>query len=316
MVANAFQTVLMVIVIMALGYFIGYKGWAGKSVTAFLSKLIINITLPCTAVTAFLSSFTADEIRESWIYIAASFCAIGIVYAVSKLVIRLANIEKTRRGVFTALFSYSNSVYVGLPVATAIFGPAALPFALLYYVANTTFMNSVGYLEIARDGAERTGEVRRGGAKRVVKQVLQPPILAVIAGFVLVMCEVRLPEFLSSALTMTGEITSPLALLFVGIVLQRTGISCIRRIDRGIALSLAGRFLCAPLVMYGVAVLFRFAAFPAEVLTVQMSLPAMVATAIFAEDAQADTEFAAKGVVITTLLSFAAIPIYVAMFGG
>ena len=55
-------------------------------------------------------------------------------------------------------------------------------------------------------------------------------------------------------------------------------------------------------------------AFPSEVLTIQMSLPAMVTTTIFAEISGADTELAARGVAVTTLLSFLTIPIYILLF--
>lgn len=313
---EAIQAVLMVIVIIAVGYFVSYKGWAGKTVTSFISKFIVNVALPCTAVSAFLSSFTAQSILDSWPYILASFVAIGIVYACAKLVVKLAKIDKTRRGVFIALFSFSNSVFIGLPVATAIFGPNAVVFALFYYIANTTIMNSVGFVEIARDGAELSCENsgKCFGAKDILKKVFSPPLIAVILGFALVMLNVKLPAFLDSAVSGIGNLTSPLALVFVGMILQRTGISCVKKFDRGISWALVGRFVLAPLVMLGVAMLFGLSSFGSEVLVVQMSLPAMVSTTIFAELADADTEFAARGVVITTLLSFVTIPIYILMF--
>lgn len=310
---EAIQAVLMVIVIIAVGYFVSYKGWAGKAVTSFISKFIVNVALPCTAVSAFLSRFTAESLMVSWQYILASFVAIGVVYAFAKLVIKLAKIDKTRRGVFTALFSYSNAVYIGLPVATAIFGQNALVFALFYYVANTTFMNSVGFVEIARDGAERACD-NKGvcfGPKDILKKVFSPPLIAVIVGFALVMLNVKLPAFLDSAIAGVGSVTSPLALVFVGMIVQRTGLSCIKKLDKGISWALVGRFVLAPVVMFVVAGLFGLSRMGTEVLIVQMSLPAMVSAAIFAELANADTEFAARGVVITTLLSFVTIPVYI-----
>lgn len=313
---DAIQAVLMVIIIIAVGYFVSYKGWAGEAVTSFISKFIVNVTLPCTAVSAFISSFTAESIMDSWGYILASFLAIGIVYALSKLIIKIAKIEKTRRGVFTALFSFSNSVYIGLPVATAIFGSGGVVFALLYYIANTTFMNSVGFVEIARDGAQISCDVKGKcfGAKDILKKIFSPPLIAVIVGFVIVLMNVKLPVFLDSALSGIGSVTSPLALVFVGMILQRTGISCIKKIDRGISWALVGRFVLSPIVMLIVAGIFSLPAFGTEVLVMQMSLPAMVSAAIFAELSHADTEFAARGVVITTLLSFITIPIYILLF--
>ena len=97
-------------------------------------------------------------------------------------------------------------------------------------------------------------------------------------------------------------------------ILQRAGFSCLKKIDRGILLSIVGRFVAAPFIMLLVATLLGLPDFPTEVLIVQMSLPAMVATAIFAEISGADTEFATKSIAVTTLLSFITIPLYIFLF--
>lgn len=316
MIFEAVQAVLMVVIIIAAGYFIARAGWAGKTVTDFISNLIVGVTLPCTAVMAFLTGFTAKTLADSWIYILASFAAIGVTWLAAKLVVKIAKIKKTQRGVFTALFSFSNSKFVGLPVATAIFGEEALVFALFYYVANTTFMNSLGFVEIARDGMELScgGKGACFSAKDILKKIFKPPMIAVLVGFLLVMLNVRLPVFLSSALSYIGDVTSPLALMFVGMILQRTGISRIRKFDKGISWALVGRYLVSPLAMLGITACMGLPAFPSEVLTIQMSLPAMVTTTIFAEISGADTELAARGVAVTTLLSFLTIPIYILLF--
>ena len=83
MIFEAVQAVLMVVIIIAAGYFIARAGWAGKTVTDFISNLIVGVTLPCTAVMAFLTGFTAKTLADSWIYILASFAAIGVTWPVS-----------------------------------------------------------------------------------------------------------------------------------------------------------------------------------------------------------------------------------------
>lgn len=314
MTLNAIGAVFTVLIIVAVGYFVGRLGWANQSVTDFITKLIVKVSLPCMALAFFLDYFDADMLGASWIYIAVSAAALGAVYGISKIVVRVAKIDRRRRGVFTALFSYSNSIFIGLPVATAIFGGAGALIALFYYIGNTVFANSLGYAEIAGDGAcMAEGGGRKVSAKAVLGRIFQPPILAVIAGLVLVVLNVQLPDFVMSAVRYTGNITSPLALVFIGIILQRTGLSCIRQMDRDMALVCVGRFVVAPLVMLGLCALAGVARFPTQVLTVQIGLPALTQTAIFAELCRADSAYATKGVVITTLISFATIPIWVAL---
>lgn len=314
MVLSSIGAIFTVLIIIAVGYLIGRVGWAGKEVTNFISKLIVKVTLPCTAVVVIVDSFDKETISRSWVYIVAAAAAVGIVYAASKIVIRVAKIEQSRRGVFTALFSYSNSVFIGLPVATAIFGEEGIAFALLYYICNTAYMNSIGYVEIARDGLVMRGEAcAKVNAKIILKQIFQPPMLAVILGFILVMANVRLPDFLQSSLRYMGGITSPLALIFIGVILQRAGISSIKKIDKSMVWVLIGRFVLSPLSMLAVANVIGMDSFATSVFAVQIGLPAITQTAIFAEISCADTEYATKGVVLTTLLSFITIPIWVAI---
>ena len=118
-------------------------------------------------------------------------------------------------------------------------------------------MNSLGFVEIARDGMElRWGEGRVLQREGYSKEDFQPPMIAVLVGFLLVMLNVRLPVFLSSALSYIGDVTSPLALMFVGMILQRTGISRIRKFDKGISWALVGRYLVSPLAMLGITALW------------------------------------------------------------
>ena len=49
-----------------------------------------------------------------------------------------ARVPANRRGVFISMFAFSNSVFIGVPVSTALFGEEAVGFALLYYIANTS----------------------------------------------------------------------------------------------------------------------------------------------------------------------------------
>ncbi len=315
MILNAFSAVLMVLIIIGAGYYIAFRKWASKKVLTFISNIIVNVTLPCTIVTAFLTSLSADKLAGSYIYIIAAFVAVGITYVISLGVARITKIDKTRRGVFTALFSFSNSVFIGLPVATAIFGEEGLIFAVFYFIGNSTLMNSIGFFAVQKDGRLMRGEAKeKQSVKVILKRIFQPPIIAIIVGFVFVFANVALPDFLGKSLQYLGNITTPLSLIFIGIVLHNSKLSSLKTIEKPISIALIGRFILSPLIMFLVCRALNVDTFASQVLLVQMSLPAMVQTAIFAEISGADTQLATKGVIITTLLSFIAIPIYVAMF--
>lgn len=341
MILGAVESVLMILILVFVGYFAARMGWVSKGSSRFIIKLLFNVTLPCTIVYSFLANFTSAELLRSGKYILAAFCGVLVYYLAGWCVSRIARIPKGQRGVFTVLFSFSNSAFVGFPVALAIFGEKGMAYAVFYFLANTVSFNTMGYLHIAGDGkylcsrpaelaqpaedAEVSGHAaqkaagsapaaarRRENMAGTVARVLQPPVLSVFAAIALVLLDVRLPMFASTTLSYLSGITSPLSLLFVGIILSKAGLASLR-FDKKMLLVMAGRFAGAPLAMLGICMLLAVESFPSQVMITQMALPTMVAAVIYSEATGADSSFAARGMVLSTLLSFAVLPVLVVL---
>lgn len=313
MVFDALQAVLMVVILVAVGYFVGKSRRDNSSVISFLSKLIINVTMPCTVIGSFLGMSDDSEFGRLWLFFFAGILGMGAAYAVAKIFVKIFKIKRTQSGVFSSLFALSNAGFMGLPVASALFGETGMPPALFYFIANAVMVNSVGYIDISADGFAVRGEKGKREAADIIKRLASPPIIAVALAFILISCKAQLPAFLDMSIGYLGDLTSPLALLFLGMVLYRTGFGCLKHMDKKTAFVLIGRFILSPVIMIIICIFMDFGNYDTNVLTVQSSLPSIVAAAIYSEAAGADTDFAAQGVVITTLISFATIPIYVAI---
>lgn len=345
MIQGAIGSVIMILILISFGYFAAFRGWVSNGTSRFITKLVVNITLPCTILNSFLNNFTGAELLSSGTYILVAFTAVFLFLLIGMLFCRIVKIEKERRGVFTALFSFSNSVFVGFPVALAIFGEKGMIFAIFYFFANTTCFNTLAYLLISRDGeiirnknavlaatgAESGGvamqtdfadigdedprQPQKSTASAMVKRVLQPPVVTIFAAIILVLLGIKLPDFVNSAITITSGITSPLSLIFVGTILHRVGVKSLK-FEKGLTWVMIGRFILAPLTMLGVTLLFGIGTFPSHVFITQMALPVMVNAVIYAEACGADSSFATRGMVLSTLLSLIMLPILVILFGG
>jgi predicted permease len=238
-------------------------------------------------------------------------------------------------------------VFVGFPVAMAIFGEKGMIFAIFYFLANTTCFNTLAYLLISRDGEilrtgkaavsadagdmlslEGAGNVAGGflgdaavaqppkiTAASMIKRVMQPPVITIFVAIFLVLLGIKLPDFANSTIAITSGITSPLSLIFVGTILHRVGFKSMK-FEKGLSWVMVGRFILAPLVMLGVAALYGLEPFASHVFITQMALPVMVTAVIYAEACGADSSFATRGMVMSTLLSLIMLPILVILFGG
>jgi predicted permease len=205
----------------------------------------------------------------------------------------------------------SNTIFIGLPVNVALFGEAAVPFVLLYFFANTTFFWTLGNYALSLDGRP-AGDRPAGapsGRSLALKAVLSPPLLGFLLGIACILAGFTPPGFLMDAAGTVGGLTSPLALLYIGMALSGSPLASLRP-DLDLAALLAGRFVLSPLAVYLLAALLFPSAPPLmlKVFLVQSSLPAAATLALMASYHGSDSAFAGMAVTLSTLLSLLTVP--------
>ena len=213
------------------------------------------------------------------------------------------------------MFSLSNAIFIGLPVNILLFGDISIPYALLYYIANTTCFWTIGTFAIANDGA-----LRSGGNKPSLlsfsglKRLFSPPLVAFLVAVILIMLEIRLPRWVMDTSKYLGNMTTPLSMLFVGIVIARVDWKKLR-FGVDMLVLVAGRFVFTPLIVFLMVKNGDFPVLMKQVFVIQAAMPAMTQTPILAEAYKADSEYAGLGTSLTTLLSLISIPVYMAFVG-
>lgn len=109
------------------------------------------------------------------------------------IIAKVANVKAHRRGLFAAIFSLSNSIFVGLPMSLALFGDVATPYTLLYYMANTTIWWTLGVYGIIRDNKTENQKVLNIDT---LKRIFNPPLIGFLIGVGLVLLQIKLPKFI------------------------------------------------------------------------------------------------------------------------
>jgi predicted permease len=64
-VLNAFQSVLSIIILIVLGYFLARRGFLDKNAASLFSRLVINVSLPAMMVYNVLSFFDREKLYSS-----------------------------------------------------------------------------------------------------------------------------------------------------------------------------------------------------------------------------------------------------------
>lgn len=244
------------------------------------------------------------------------FC--GIIVPVISMIITfiiaygfsyILKIGPTRKGTFRSIFFCSSSVFVGVPVNLALFGESSLPYVLIYFLANAFLFWTIGNYSISLDGKLPPAKLV---SIETVKRVFSAPFIGFLLAVVLILLEIQLPNFIMNTAKYLGNMTTPLSMLFIGISMFGVKFSKLR-LSKDIIAVLVGRFIISPLAVLLVASFIPIPELMKKVFVIQAALPAMSQTTVLAKVYEADNEYAALLVTITTLVAVIAIPIYMVL---
>lgn len=309
---NALSASLVLLLIMSVGYFMGAKGWMSAREKKFVSKFVVNIAVPCNCIVGLLNNLDHDSLAQAGIMLVSAVLSTGVTLLLSLALAVLLRLPRERWGVFVAMAGLSNTLFIGIPVCTQLFGQACMPYLMVYYLANTSYLQSVGLLLVEHAG---TAPGRKTTVAGFLKDLFsKPPILAVIASILLLVLDLRLPAPIMSFAGYISNSVSPLALIYCGYIVYELGLKNVR-LMRGLPTMLVVRLGVAPIICVGFCYLFGITGLAMSVFVVESALPVVSQVTVMAGAFGADERYAATGACLSTLGSFITIPILMLILG-
>lgn len=316
---TSLQSIIPIVLLIALGYILKGRGMFNDTFSSNLSRLIMSVILPAGVFVSVLHHMQTSDLWN----LRYGLLVVGLTYFVSYIVafimMKILRVPPGRRGIFINMVVNDNCLFIGLPVQIALFGPEALPYFLLYYIGNTISVWMVGVFLIEMDplpqNSSATGEsVRPSGHKFSWKKLLPPPLMGFIVALIFLYAQIPLPTILHNTLNYLGDMVTPLSLLYIGIVLHDAGLKSMA-LNKDSLGGIFGRFVIAPLIMFGVIITVRFIGGitlePIAMITfiVQSAGPVIAVLPIVANESGADLPFATGLVMISTILFVFVIPL-------
>lgn len=307
---NACESILTIVIMFMTGWLLTHVGWFNNKTGETFTKIILNVSLPCYMLWNITSNFGKSMLFELGSGLIVPFLSIGLNYLFGILVSNLLKVEKGRKGIFRSVFFASNSVLIGFAVNLALFGEQSTPYVLMYYFANTTFIWTVGNYEISKDG--QNSEPCPFFTISNLKRIASPALSGFVVALILILTNVTLPKFVMDSARYIGQLTTPLGMFFIGIVLHSIRIRDIR-FDRNIIALLIARFLISPMTILLIEQFIHLPPMMAKVFVIQAAMPAFSSTGMIAKRYGADYEFGTLIIVITAIFSMIVIPFYTAI---
>lgn len=310
---TSLESIIPIIALIVLGYFLQVRGWFHNDFGNDLSKLIMNVAMPVSIFVSVLKYLTLEKLISLSGGLIYTFVAFALGYIVAFLSVKAFKVAPGRRGTVINTFVNANTIFIGLPLNIALFGDDALAYFLIYYITNTISTWTLGVFLMTSDS--KSGK-KKQESHFDWKKLLPAPLLGFIVSVVFLIINIPLPSFVSSTLGYVGGLTTPLSLVYIGIVLAKAGIKTIR-FDKDSIVALVGRFIVGPVLMFAVLKLMAPGMVTAEYQTfmIQSATPALAVLPILANQGDGDVEFSTNIVTLSTVLFVIVIPIIQTIIG-
>jgi len=299
------QSVLSIMIMIMIGYFLTYKKLIDEKAINLITIIVINISLPMMMINTILSNFTKEKFLADSSGLVVPFLTIGSCFIIAKIFVKIAKVKSNRRGLFVSMFFNSNTIFMGIPINMALFGEKSVPYVLLYYIANSAFFWTLGVYEITKDGNKKTLSFF---SIDFIKKIFSPPLMGFIVGMVLVLLNIKLPLFLMDTSKSLGNLTTPLSMFFIGASIYSVDFKSLK-FTLDIVWVLIGRFIISPALVLLIVPMFPIPNLMRSVFVIQAAMPVMANSAIIAKAYNSDYDFASLMIAISTIGTLLVIPI-------
>ena len=302
-------SIFPIIVMISIGYILKKRHWFHHTFSENVSKLITNVALPCSIFYSVLKYLNMEALKEVSNRLIFTFASVIIGYVAAFFVIKLVKMREGRRGVFYNAVVNANTIFIGLPLNMALFGEAASKYYLMYYITNTVSIWTLGYMLLASDPMENSGDAKGGFD---LKKLLSPPLIAFVIAFAVLLSGIKVITPIVETTKYLGSVVTPLALLYIGIVLADAGLHSIR-FDLDTNLALLGRFVFSSVVMI---VLLKIAGrfvkldlLEIKTFVIQAAAPVFAALPILTNETKGDIGYSTNVVTTSTILFILVVPL-------
>lgn len=268
-----------------------------------ISSLIVNITTPALIISTMSIELDPQIATNILIMAILTLIVLGFAWFFSKLTVKGEHLDDGEVRVYRFATIFGNASFLGFPMCYALFGKIGLLYASIYSAVQDIFFWSAG-VRIMSDG----------GSGNSLQNMLNPNLIAIAIGFIILFANITLPTFLDSALSSIGSATMPLALMMVG-----SGFSSFDFSFGGIKSLLKviiSKLLLMPIIIGLLLVKLPIDELVKYVLLLEFAMPTAASSVVMARNFDRDFTLASRLVMATTLLSMITIPLLVLLAKG
>ena len=304
-----FAKMVELFLIVIISYVAARFGVMNRTVKASLSKIILNISLPCTILASVASAKDFPTGPQLAKLLAVSFSSYLVLNLLAKITGVILGFKGKQRGAAEFGIMFCNVGFIGYPVTQAIFGNDTLLYTTMFNLPFNLLCYSLGVSMITGGSEKKNNEEKANYLEKLKSILLTPAMIASIVALIMALAQVKPPVLLGDTFTIVGGITTPGALLVIGAALAEMPVKDMFSNAKAYIYTLIS-VIITPLIIF--AIYRPFTADDPLLLGVAVIISAMpVATAgtMLCVEYGGDEKLMAQVTFLTTVISVITIPL-------
>lgn len=221
------------------------------------------------------------------------------------LVNKLLRVPKNQSGIYIFMTVFSNIGFIGYPIMKAIFGNDS--------VFHTSLFGMIFNIMVFTLGVYLIGIGQEKHHSLDFKNLLTPGVICSFLALILYLFHVRAPEIVTNFTSMIGNMTTPLAMIIIGITLGSMNLKDVFN-ERRVYIYTIIKQLLLPILAYPIISFFIHDAYLKSLTLVMIAMPVGSSVVLFTNQYGGDSALGAKTIFMTTLISVFAIPLIVYLY--
>ncbi len=294
------QSILSQMVILFIGIALGFIaskcGIMDATFNRKLSQLVLHVTTPATVLYSVIGSERVLSNHEVFVFTIVAFATYAVLILLAQGLPYLLRVQKPQHGVYRFMMIFSNSIFMGFPVVRLLFGANAVFYAAIFNLPFTLLSYTYGVYLVS-------------GQPRFDPRLLRSPaIITILIAYAIYLLDLHAPQFLIDASDFIGQITTPAAMLIIGATLAALPLRSVLTDLRLYLFSLI-KLIVLPAAAFFLLRLVVQNELIVGVTVALVAMPAATNTTMMCAQYGGDTDTAAKGIFLSTLLSIFTIPL-------
>ena len=291
--------------IMILGFCLGKWKMISTRTNQELTNLLLTVFMPASLFVAFPSEYDESTLNLFTSGLIAGVLVMLMLIILSKIIFNKLWLKGDLRYESQFGLIFNNATFLGYPIVASTFGPTGVVAYCGFIIAFNVALFSYGIWLFEH----------KLTPKLIKSVVTNPNIIAVLIGMVLFLSGLRLPSFITDAVSYVGGATTPLSIICIGFMLSRADFKTILKKWR-LAVTAITQLIVGPAITYLMLTWLRFPIEVIAVCTLIQALPTATSLGLFATKYGGNNIESSELVTISTIFSIFTMPLMVFLLLG